>query len=319
MRSRTWFDCKLQRIILTTGLLIRFAEIFIGIPGTCAIPINNHTLGADSFERAKTLANRQDENSPPLPPGSTGSGPGADLDFYGSECKMGLYQGGFRNPNGRIDAFPEARWEGFPLGTTRPGEQPIVVPDHRCVNMRDLHPSLPNQISSFILTGYCECRFYHNEGCPPDDRGFSAYNRQDGALYNNGPDDDALESFSCWRTNHFLDFSYCTIRLSDNPSKDSGQKINVLFWRGDLEGTPDRMEGESDCKRLPDGYNLRYYKINGCSCRFYHSEDCGGGAVLTDGNPGRVERVDGMPGGIRSYRCLLPFGIPWGARDDFLG
>ncbi|KAK6504183.1 hypothetical protein TWF506_002390 [Arthrobotrys conoides] len=334
MESKSWYCRQKQKFLLTTSLAIFTGSLF-NIPTASAIPIENQTFDQDiPYQVENKLVTRQDAREVPLPPGSTWADGSRDLTFYGAECKMGLYEGTFRNRDGPIDTGPGARWEGFPLGTRSMGPEALVFPDHKCVNIRDLHPALPNQISAFILTGHCECRFFDHEGCPnePGEGGFSAYNREDATLWSNGPDNDRLESFSCWKTNHFEDFSSCSIRFAENPStavgrpvspldalrpKPPGRVFDLSFTRDDLTESPTRHEGETDCQRIPEGMVLNYYKINGCSCRFYLSEACEyDGYVYTDGNAGKTEKIYGIRQDIRSYRCLAPFGLPGPPRDD---
>ncbi|KAF3197549.1 hypothetical protein TWF679_003116 [Orbilia oligospora] len=335
METKAWYCRQKQKLLLTTSYLAIFTGCLLNIPAASAIPLKDHIFNRDiPFQPTNNLVARQDAREVPLPPGSTATDGSADLTFYGAECKMGLYEGSFRNQGGPVDTGPGARWEGYPLGSRFIGPEPLVFPDNKCVNIRDLHPALPNQISAYIVTGYCECRFYDHEGCPnePGQGGFSAYNREDAALWNNGPDDNTLESFSCWKTNHFGDFNFCSIKFADNPStaigrpvspldllkpKPPGQVIDRRYTRDDMTESPTRFEGETDCQRMPEGITLNYYKINGCSCRFYRSENCeNDGYSFTDGNPGKTERIYGLQQDLKSYRCRAPFGITWVPRDD---
>ncbi|KAK6505563.1 hypothetical protein TWF481_007457 [Arthrobotrys musiformis] len=328
METKTCHPHKKQRLTLAASCFAAFA--LLNIPVALAIPIYNQTLDVSEAK----LVNREEPLITNIPPGSTQMDGSFDLLFYGAECKLGIYDGNIRNADASIDKGPGGRWEGYPLGTRAMTPIPLVFPEHKCVRIGDLHLALANRISSYTLTGYCECRFYDHEGCPdvPGEGEFTAFNREDGALWNNGPDNDSLESFQCWFTKHFEDFRFCTVRFAENPAHAIGRPIDVFdvlepkppgeiyertFQREELEGTPDRVEGESDCQRLPDGFALNYLKINGCSCRFYTSDNCDNSSYMfTEGTAGRVEKLGGLGGGARSYRCLAPFGLARDARDD---
>ncbi|RVD82712.1 uncharacterized protein DFL_007127 [Arthrobotrys flagrans] len=333
MESKAWYCRQKQKLLLTTSYFAIFTGCLFYIPGASAIPMYNQIRDIPFQSRPK-LVNRHHGREVALPPGSTASDGSGDVVFYGEECTMGIYEGTFRNKNGPVDTGPGARWEGYPLGTRFTGPDHSVFPDNKCVNIRDLHPALPNQVSSYVVTGYCECRFYDHENCPnePGEGGFSAYNREDASLWRNGPDDDTLESFACWYTKHFNEFEFCSIKFAENPSaaigrpvspidvlkpQPPGQVIDKIFRKEDMTDSLTRGEGETDCQKLPEGIVLNYYKINGCSCRFFTSDNCDEASYsFVDGNPGRIEKIYRLPRDLRSYRCLVPFGIPWVARDD---
>ncbi|KAK6338241.1 hypothetical protein TWF730_002313 [Orbilia blumenaviensis] len=341
MGSAAW-NCQKGRLTFAAGCFI-----ILNIPAVFTIPVNNHTLPSlphsDNIldvlptEATKTIFRRQNAVFTGLPPGTTQAGGEANLVFYGTECKLGLYDGGIREPsNGPEGVSEHIRWEGYPLGSQFLGGEPIVFPERQCINVKDLNSQLPNRISSFMLTGYCECKFHDREDCPndPTELGFSAYNREDGALWRNGPHDDLIESFECWHTNHFNEFQSCSIRLAENPLTGigkplppsifgnldpgpEGQVVERKFHKEDMEGTATRAEGESDCQKLPDGFVLNYFKINGCVCRFFKTDDCSiEGYHFTDGSPGKVEKMADTIQNVKAYRCMVPFGIPWVARDD---
>ncbi|KAK6342858.1 hypothetical protein TWF718_008240 [Orbilia javanica] len=331
--------CRQKQMLLLTGSFTLFTGYLFNIPVASAIPVTmsdnipeyNQTIFDVQFDRTPAkLVSRQTMTEVPLPPGSTASDGSGDLVFYGPECRLGIYEGGFRNRDGPIDTGPGARWEGRPLGTIY-GDERLVFPENKCVNIKDLHPALPNQVSAYTLTGYCECRFYDHEGCPnePGEGGFTAYNREDAALWNNGPDDNTLESFSCRTTNHFEEFKYCSIKISNNPTialgrpaspidvlkpKSYGNVDDKLFIRRAFNSL-----GQADCLRISEDIatRLSYYKINGCSCRFFTGMDCEVETyVYTEGNAGKTEKIYGLRQDLRSYYCLVPFGIAWVPRDD---
>ncbi|EPS38565.1 hypothetical protein H072_7658 [Dactylellina haptotyla CBS 200.50] len=228
-----------------------------------------------------------------LPPGRSVP----DASWWGHydtrDCRLGVWEDVEFNHNSPQD---HVNWQGMPLGLEPHDMSQPNGYENNCVNMGMLHERLKKSVSSFVVAGYCECEFYDTENCPPEAGIFTGYNRADSSLAQHGNNDN-IDSFRCWQTNHFDQFNNCTIAFSDGRDKN----LDVTLFKPDF----DRDSAFAACVSLPEQDELRQVKINGCSCTFYNSGDCSG-ANFPAGNGGTVEKLTDRP--IGSYRCELPYG-----------
>ncbi|KAF3917224.1 hypothetical protein ABW20_dc0109341 [Dactylellina cionopaga] len=247
-----------------------------------------------------------------LPPASTPL-----LSFYNYTCQLGLYQNGMRNSKG-------ARWEGYPLGdpTGNPMGYLLGYPDHgfqidpllnnHCVNLKDLNPNLPGQLSSFQLTGWCECEFFENEDCLPESTRFSAYNRGDGSLWEHGPDDNRIRSYKCWYTKHRKLFKDCMVRVTASNDLHTGpDKRRKMPDYHALRMDAGKLE-KCNAVHTRDGFDAEELVISGCSCNLYETDNCEI-SIEMRGDSGDT-RIDLQAGKYRdrpfkSYMCFYPFGM----------
>ncbi|KAF3928096.1 hypothetical protein AA313_de0203092 [Arthrobotrys entomopaga] len=140
---------------------------------------------------------------------STANAPGThtrQMDYLTAQCQMGMWDHGFDNKlidggrNTHSNGDDDGHYQGYFIEE---------YGANTCVDLKTLHPNLPNTVSSYRVTGYCECDFYDNPGC--QDFRFSAFNREDEDLGRNGPDNDNLESVRCRKTNHADQFQTCDL------------------------------------------------------------------------------------------------------------
>ncbi|EPS36763.1 hypothetical protein H072_9590 [Dactylellina haptotyla CBS 200.50] len=263
-----------------------------------------------------------------VPPGTIDLVVGARYNTR--SCKLGLWVNGPRNRKG-------AGWEGYPLGYWdgegwQPGNYPDPALNRACVKLTDLHPEfiLANnptrpQLSSYLMTGYCECEFFETEDCTPPAR-FSVFNREDSALWKNGQDDNRILSMRCWYTDHWDLFVSGSVRFVEaelgplvdgirQPIISNNHRPSILV----NIGRPDLGQ----CKQFDRTGQVLPSKIviNGCTCAFWSNPDCSHGSSFIFGTSGREKRefapdyaFNGAE--IASYRCWPPWGIAWEARSD---
>ncbi|KAF3086460.1 hypothetical protein TWF102_011058 [Orbilia oligospora] len=254
-----------------------------------------------------------DSNEPPgtnpfAPDGDPGYG---DIAFTGPECKVGIWKRGMNNELGPGDmktlkvikwVVPEAPYTAcYPFGIQEPGS---------CINL-----SFPNDASSFIVTGYCECEFFDHDNC--EGGLFKAFNRADGSLKTNGPHNDMINSYRCYETKQL----------------DRWQGGQVKFYAGGKHGRDmvideilptmpewNALGGFSGCRVMPpeveEAGGVQKVKLNGVSCMFFDNWGCKHPAMFWEGSMGRIERSSGLDGKVRSYRCFAPWGIGYHRRDD---
>ncbi|EPS38559.1 hypothetical protein H072_7659 [Dactylellina haptotyla CBS 200.50] len=275
-------------------------------------------------------AETQEQTDPPpgswlneeRPPGTSSNHPKVPYNpIKGRQCFMGLYDYMDRDPN------ISENWEGQPLGTNAAEKE---FYNNRCMNTHCLTIKvagcdlLSNSITSFIVTGWCECEFFDNPNC--DGHLFSAYNREDGAIFKHGDDDNRIESFRCWETNYLDKFIPCRVMFSNGGEQysylnvDDGVMdtpfVDVIIRKGDLEPNG----GVTDCRKIEPGeIKLRSYKINGCSCEWFRGDKCEGDPIYGAGSSGMEKLFEvgaGWGEAVGSYKCYTPYGIPWVARDD---
>ncbi|KAF3903573.1 hypothetical protein AA313_de0202785 [Arthrobotrys entomopaga] len=254
--------------------------------------------------------------APLLPWGSgsddhTGAKDYWDLTWYLATCQIGLYDS---------PGFQGAWWEGLPLGED-PNE-PTDPLNNVCVNIKDLHQSLAGTISSYRLTGWCQCDFFAEENCTPESGRFRASNREDSNLAEHGHDDNTIRSFKCWFSQRKDTFKQCdfTLYQLDPPGN--------AFWVSAPPRTfvlgKDKLEV---CQTidLPYGFNVATdVTVNGCSCDFFTEENCSARPAGTWGTGGfdasfGPKRKNGYPSvgdGIKAVQCFYPYGIAYNPRMD---
>ncbi|EPS36775.1 hypothetical protein H072_9591 [Dactylellina haptotyla CBS 200.50] len=275
-----------------------------------------------------------DENSMAyIPEGSTSHDD--KLVYKGESCKLGLWQHGTRDSKG-------AAWEGYPLGkgVKDGGPEPRdPTLNNRCFNLKDLHENLPGQLSSFMLTGWCECEFFDQENCPQEATRFSAFNREDAALWTkskeHGQDDNRIRSIKCWYTQRQDLFQWGSVRFveeggPDAPYRDvaSLSEEQRLLRKSYMHTiTPENIGfcQVLNGKLLPSPVK---YVINGCSCQFFRGRERLGPRLTYTGNAGRTAYDWETAWGTKlfsyvftgiSFRCCYPWGIAWHERSDLHG
>ncbi|EPS35079.1 hypothetical protein H072_11598 [Dactylellina haptotyla CBS 200.50] len=240
-----------------------------------------------------------------------------DKSWYEEFCTLGIYENG-------ITEFRGGWWEGAPLGRVIYQNQASNPFNNNCMNVKDLQPKLDATISSYKVTGWCECEFYGGENCDEATGRFTAYNRYDPTLWLNGPDDNAIKSIRCWATQHQEDFHTCDLKLIDfssehngrngpTPTEEGGVRTNIFsetLFGGDLASCrrPNANEKYRD-------FILTEAVVAGCTCAFFSDENCSVN-VVQSGNMG-TERTPGTyQPGYKSYMCFYPFGIPYTPRRN---
>ncbi|KAK6342885.1 hypothetical protein TWF718_008265 [Orbilia javanica] len=256
-----------------------------------------------------------DTNEPPgvnpFPPeGDPGYG---DIAFTGPECKLGVWTRGFNNNMGPTDrkfkdiligywgARPASYTACYPFGIKEPGA---------CINL-----GFPDQASSFVVTGYCECEFFDHDNC--EGGLFKAFNRADGSLKTNGPDNDRINSVRCVPTKQLDRWQGGQVKFYAAGKYGRDMVIDEI-----LPTMPEwnALGGFSGCRVMPPEVEaaggVHKVKINGVSCMFFDNWGCKHPAMFWEGSMGRVERNSGLDGQVRSYRCFAPWGIGYHRRDD---
>ncbi|KAK6505591.1 hypothetical protein TWF481_007483 [Arthrobotrys musiformis] len=256
-----------------------------------------------------------DSNEPPgvnpfPPPGDPGYG---NIAFTGPECKLGMWTMGINNERAPSD---RATWDllrhstplaessvCYPFGVRAPGD---------CYT---LSGTFKNKISSYVVTGYCECEFFDDDDCQGSL--FKAFNRADASLKTNGPHNDRINSVRCVETKQ----------------QDQWQGGQVKFYAAGKHGRDmvideilptmpewNQLGGFSGCRVMPPEVEaaggVQKVKINGVSCMFFDNYECRHPAMFWEGSMGRVERSSGLDGKVKSYRCFVPWGIGYHRRDD---
>ncbi|KAK6525387.1 hypothetical protein TWF694_005526 [Orbilia ellipsospora] len=254
--------------------------------------------------------------SSPLPPGSADPIGTYLLPFHGPSCQLGLWEGTTRQP-----LHPS--WEGYPLGITPPSSITLVLDptlNNACTNIKDLNPSLISAVSSFAVSGYCQCSFYDTENCSPPSFRFSAFNRQDNNLATSpGGNDNRLVSFSCFYTRREDLFQSCRVALYGIAVPPLSAFVVQSVNKQDLTIPKSDLDSGA-CIAVDlggDGEDFTHkVLVSGCSCAFYTATDCGSGLIQAFGNSGTVENdggSDAVFGGkarVASFRCFYPFDVP---------
>ncbi|KAK6335939.1 hypothetical protein TWF730_003315 [Orbilia blumenaviensis] len=243
----------------------------------------------------------------------------------GPTCVLSLFA------SARGNREDEERWVGWPLGSTKIG----FKGENRCTNFKDLNNKLPNRVSSYQVTGYCECEFYDKENC--EDSKFRAFNREDDSLRNNG-NNDLLESYKCWTEMHLDLFTSCVVyygprdlwgeispQLGFLKSKAEDVKLSLPYVMNNIgrDGiSPPDSNGRSDrynCFKIDRSADpVESILVKGCTCEFFLDENCT--ARLEDsiagffeiGNAGwDMRRASRDFRIINSYSCRPPYGVNW--------
>ncbi|KAK6540901.1 hypothetical protein TWF694_008285 [Orbilia ellipsospora] len=225
---------------------------------------------------------------------------GWNYDYDSISCQVGVWKD--RDYTPALGGKYAPSWQGYPLG-----DPAQALYDNNCVSMKGRNSGLDHTVSSYVVTGWCECEFYDSDDCSTGSR-FTAYNRADGDLAHNGNDNDSLGSFKCWYTNHRDQFDNCTVAIF---SGREGLGVNLKQYLFN----PDPTNGGTPCLTFGADCPVIKYKINGCNCMFYPTRDCTGPSAFQGGNAGKtIQNVKRTK--ISSYRCLLPYGIDWNPQRD---
>ncbi|KAK6538586.1 hypothetical protein TWF694_010164 [Orbilia ellipsospora] len=264
-------------------------------------------------------------------PGRPGVTSGVPLNYDmppNSACQLGIWQNGDKKG---------WSWEGYPFGT-----DPIpsnTTEDSICFNIKDLSPDLPNQVSSYAVTGYCECDFFKYENCLQDGYSFTAFNRADMQLWEHGPDDNTLQSIRCTKRVH-KDLLNPTARVTLLPIIALPDVLAPGYYRLDYI-TADAMD---TCRNVFDGqYNQPLHdgvstvdegtyldpskfrgslalRVDYCTCEFFKAANCPPREFMgIRGNSDLVinyhksSDMSFPEWEIMSWRCHFPWGIhqPW--------
>ncbi|KAF3909713.1 hypothetical protein AA313_de0209034 [Arthrobotrys entomopaga] len=231
-----------------------------------------------------------------------------------SACQLGLWQN--NNKEG-------ASWEGYPFGT-----DPIpanTTEDSICFNIKDLNSNLPDEVSSYALTGYCECDFFKMENCPQVGYSFTAFNRADMELGEHGPDDNTLQSIRCTKRAHQdllnSEARVTLLPVGALPDVHSSGLYRLDYITADaLDTCRNMFDGENnppgnhiDPTKWPGELALR---VDYITCEFFKAENCPPGDFMgIRGNSDLVinfHKVDDATfpeWKIRSWRCHFPWGI----------
>ncbi|KAK6505618.1 hypothetical protein TWF481_007511 [Arthrobotrys musiformis] len=321
------------------------------VPGLEARGVVPIFRGIGEKVRSFTLANPASVPTglvePPVPePSGPGWAPpleGEDRtkeeDFNGRECKVGLYKHPwFRNTEPGYGWKSYTRWEGYPLG--RSGS--LLQKQQRCWNIADVKPDLLDEIRYSVTTGHCDCKFYTKPDCQEHFLGYSRHDSS-GEL----PRDAwaKIESFRCLNNDHYDDFEYCHVTLTNGgdahePNGKYNLYFNLLdgyselqFWYQELYFDrdtirADKAAGGSRCwapdpperqRREGWGQYIRYANASGCSCSIYQNDDCTGEVLREVGGYGTDVQFNWpstpyiQPG---SVRCWTPYGLVGGKRLD---
>ncbi|KAF3151012.1 hypothetical protein TWF594_008228 [Orbilia oligospora] len=236
----------------------------------------------------------------------------------------------------RANIEDEERWIGWPLGN----DTYRYNGENKCQNFKDLHKSLPNQVSSYSVTGYCECEFFDDENC--QNTKFRAFNRADDTLKEHG-NNDLLESYKCWKEMHISNSVTCFVfygpqglrgRLAEkiNKSHLDGADISRIgdgYVMATLPNSRMFVDGPGSalkCYRMEPNILVESIVVRGCSCVFYLDDDCsmplsnsftgkyGIGNAGWDSKAvvGDLDRASFNS--LRSFTCAPPYGINWHPR-----
>ncbi|KAF3316277.1 hypothetical protein TWF173_002598 [Orbilia oligospora] len=262
--------------------------------------------------------------------------------FDGPYCLVALWKhspDGYRSKN---------NWVGWPLGN--PDVDPVNgnvhsywdnIRDNRngmsgqCNNLKDLNSNLPRQLSSFRVTGYCECEFFADEDCHPESSRFAAYNREDEAMWRNGKDDNTIQSIKCRYAESWGGVDGFTVTFVDNKTArrpDQVERLGPIPDGASFQGTwspgVHRIEDSRKCLKVghPDtesgNFRVTDVSVVHATCHFYLDENCNepeGGMdnpLFTLASTGKIEWTD-QDGGdargknIRSYKCFPGYNIAY--------
>ncbi|KAK6344647.1 hypothetical protein TWF718_006605 [Orbilia javanica] len=261
--------------------------------------------------------------------------------FDGPYCLVGLWKHGFT-------FMDHNSWKGWPLGV--PDLDPVNglrtywdnIRENKnglsgqCNNLKDINDRLPQQLSSYVVTGYCECQFFADEDCHPESFRFAAYNREDGALWKNGKDDNTIQSIKCRYAESWDGVEGFTVTFVDNKTARRQDQVGRLGPVPDgiaLQGTwsPDVLRADDSRKCLqvghPDTESGRFLvtdiTVVHATCHFYLDANCNEGEGLRPEEPlftlastGKIEWVDPERGdargkAIRSYKCFPGYNIAY--------
>ncbi|KAK6540982.1 hypothetical protein TWF694_008363 [Orbilia ellipsospora] len=269
-------------------------------------------FGANTPNLAHGYSYADSQETGPVTDVSTANAPGThtrQINYLTAQCQMGLWDHGFDNKLGphdwitHSDPSQDGHYQGYIIDD---------VGEDTCVDLKVLFPTLPNTVSSYRVTGYCECDFFDDPGC--NNFRFSAFNREDNSLNTNGPDNDNLESVRCRTTNHAEQVQNCALNFFANSNHiiihDLIDAKNPEDWSA--------AAGISGCRVFPPGTPLiSNMRIEGCTCIFYDDVDCRGNQILWVGNGGVTDQYDVLEDAkLKSYRCWAPWGIIYTARTD---
>ncbi|KAK6522592.1 hypothetical protein TWF281_002030 [Arthrobotrys megalospora] len=252
--------------------------------------------------------------------------PAGPVSHRNASCQMSLWQ----HSPGKGNS-----WTGWPLSYSsdpKDGFNYDIHLNNQCVNLIELGPGLSREISSYKVTGWCECEFFAELNC--DHTLFSAYNRGDGSLWSRGRDefqfDNRIQSYKCWYTQRPEDFRFCSVTWQGVAEDGLVADIETaeIKWKGGhrwQDVIQEEMLG--DC-RVIEGQEYEKMNglvssviINGCTCNLYEKEGCLDNGLGSFGNSGSVTVKDDfsplfIAKGIGAYRCFHPVGIPSKDRDD---
>ncbi|KAK6342946.1 hypothetical protein TWF718_008324 [Orbilia javanica] len=222
------------------------------------------------------------------------------------------------------------RWIGWPLGNATyryKGE-------NKCQNFKDLHKMIPNQVSSYQVTGYCECEFFDKPNC--EDGKFRAFNRADDSLRIHG-NNDILESYRCWTEMHMEKAGSCLVFYGPTNLR---RELTSMMGKSNLDGDDVKIKppftmatiskdmmfldgpgSKLRCYRLEPATIVEAIVVRSCSCVFYLNDDC----TMPLSNPQEGDFSVGNAGWdikaakgdydkvsfgtLRSFTCGPPYGV----------
>ncbi|KAK6335941.1 hypothetical protein TWF730_003317 [Orbilia blumenaviensis] len=223
-------------------------------------------------------------------------------------------------------------WEIHPLGGFLTG---TPLPDNICYSTEKMGPSFVNNINSFVVSGYCECKFFGDQACTDPLLEVFNSNQPDLSKFNEGREptvsnyNGRLNSFSCRWTNRTEEFEACQVDIN-NGAKSGREKIfgkldgtgyteqKEAFIKSDLEtaqAIPNEglIRGVTSCREVNSNVRIRAWDIYGCTCQFFEEPGCAGVQVYQQGSggrdSGRIKSEDLPP--AKSFRCWLPYGVTW--------
>ncbi|KAK6505578.1 hypothetical protein TWF481_007471 [Arthrobotrys musiformis] len=194
--------------------------------------------------------------------------------------------------------------------------------DGACFKTSDQWEGLDTGIIGFLVTGYCECEFFGDTEC--QNSLFSAFNRQDLSLKNNGPHDRLTRSVRCKSTDHIDQFVSGSIYLSGGTTEIPNPGKGDITWGIEFQTKITRDQLYVDCIPLPKTFVIKYLSINGVTCEFFKEKHCqdrrfraghGGKYENKYGNLKRTVTSSGL-NYVNSIKCYPPYGIMWKPRDD---
>ncbi|KAK6532921.1 hypothetical protein TWF281_007093 [Arthrobotrys megalospora] len=255
------------------------------------------------------------------PPGINPNGEGGEsgwMAFTGPECKIGIWTNGINNERSPGDRVTGNVLDLFLPAPARPYQACFPFrqrPSGECFNVDD---NLKNQVSSFIVTGYCECEFFDDDNC--QNTMFSAFNRADASLKTNGPHNDRVNSMKCWESKQLERFQMGTLTFY-RPGKHGREIARDTIDPAAPEWND--VGGFSGCRVLAPEIEANggphKVKINGVSCMFFDNYECRQPAMFWEGSAGLAFRDSKLDGKVKSYRCFAPWGIGYRGRDDGFG